>query len=362
MSRVSSCPARPTNGMPCLSSSAPGPSPTNIRSAAGSPTPNTTWVRVSASGHRVQPSASSRSGVEARPPSRRSPARVIGATVGGGHRRSVCPHCRPHGLGHHLGGGHPQPVEVAPPPTPVATAITRSPSKRVCDGSQRPGQAVVAGLGEQEAVRLREHGRRWRRARASCARRRPSGSGNAGPPGGAVDPARTAPSRSSTSPTAFTTASAPTVASVDARHSRCRGRPAPRGRRPATCRRARRARRRPTEGRGRVAASAAVGRGRDLPPRPAARRRRSTRSKIAAVGTIGTAPGAREHATRPARRGDCITPSAAARPNAEPPVKTTASTCIDRARRPRAARARGVAGAPPRTSPDPTVPAGAAPR
>ena len=26
---VSSCPARPTNGMPCASSSAPGPSPTN---------------------------------------------------------------------------------------------------------------------------------------------------------------------------------------------------------------------------------------------------------------------------------------------------------------------------------------------
>ncbi len=43
--RVSSCPAAPTNGSPCLSSWKPGPSPMNIRSASGSPTPKTTWVR-----------------------------------------------------------------------------------------------------------------------------------------------------------------------------------------------------------------------------------------------------------------------------------------------------------------------------
>src|SRR5918995_30787 len=59
MSPVRSLPARPTNGMPCLSSSAPGPSPTNTRSAAGSPSPNTTWLRPwVASGHFVQASAS----------------------------------------------------------------------------------------------------------------------------------------------------------------------------------------------------------------------------------------------------------------------------------------------------------------
>ena len=44
---VSSCPARPTNGMPWTSSSAPGASPTNIRSASGLPTPNTTCFRPS---------------------------------------------------------------------------------------------------------------------------------------------------------------------------------------------------------------------------------------------------------------------------------------------------------------------------
>src|SRR5689334_17046460 len=42
---VSNCPALPTNGSPCASSSAPGASPTNIRSASGLPTPKTVWVR-----------------------------------------------------------------------------------------------------------------------------------------------------------------------------------------------------------------------------------------------------------------------------------------------------------------------------
>ncbi len=42
----------------------PGPSPTNSSSAWGSPTPKTTWVRVAASPHAVQPSAVSRSDVE----------------------------------------------------------------------------------------------------------------------------------------------------------------------------------------------------------------------------------------------------------------------------------------------------------
>src|SRR5256885_3881370 len=51
----SSLPAAPTNGTPCLSSWKPGASPTNIRSAAGSPEPKTTWVRPAARGQRVQP-------------------------------------------------------------------------------------------------------------------------------------------------------------------------------------------------------------------------------------------------------------------------------------------------------------------
>src|ERR671938_1427545 len=56
----SSFPAAPTNGTPCLSSWKPGGSPTNIRSAAGSPEPNTTCVRPPASAQRVQPATSSR--------------------------------------------------------------------------------------------------------------------------------------------------------------------------------------------------------------------------------------------------------------------------------------------------------------
>ncbi len=42
---LSNCPARPTNGSPCASSSAPGPSPMNISSAFGSPVPKTICLR-----------------------------------------------------------------------------------------------------------------------------------------------------------------------------------------------------------------------------------------------------------------------------------------------------------------------------
>src|SRR5919201_3346904 len=49
-----SFPAAPTNGTPCWSSWKPGASPTNIRSAFGSPEPNTTCVRPCASAHFVQ--------------------------------------------------------------------------------------------------------------------------------------------------------------------------------------------------------------------------------------------------------------------------------------------------------------------
>src|SRR5437867_9274604 len=45
---VKSCPALPTNGSPCSSSSAPGASPTNISGECRSPTPNTTFFRDAA--------------------------------------------------------------------------------------------------------------------------------------------------------------------------------------------------------------------------------------------------------------------------------------------------------------------------
>src|SRR5437016_2406140 len=49
---VSSCPARPTNGMPCASSSAPGPSPTKTSGDSGLPTPKTILLRPSCRGQR----------------------------------------------------------------------------------------------------------------------------------------------------------------------------------------------------------------------------------------------------------------------------------------------------------------------
>ena len=58
MMRVSSWPAGPTKGRPWRSSSAPGPSPMNIRSASGLPVPKTTVRRPSARRQRVQAEAS----------------------------------------------------------------------------------------------------------------------------------------------------------------------------------------------------------------------------------------------------------------------------------------------------------------
>src|SRR5262245_444314 len=63
---VSSWPARPTKGMPWTSSSAPGASPTNIRSASGFPTPNTIWRRPCVcSLQRVQSPISVRTAIRA---------------------------------------------------------------------------------------------------------------------------------------------------------------------------------------------------------------------------------------------------------------------------------------------------------
>ena len=57
---VRSFPARPTNGSPCASSSAPGPSPTNTSCAFGLPSPNTSLFRPLCSLQRVQSPRSSR--------------------------------------------------------------------------------------------------------------------------------------------------------------------------------------------------------------------------------------------------------------------------------------------------------------
>jgi hypothetical protein len=63
---VSNCPALPTNGSPCASSSAPGASPTNINSASILPTPNTTFFRELAKwGHFTQANARARSSAKA---------------------------------------------------------------------------------------------------------------------------------------------------------------------------------------------------------------------------------------------------------------------------------------------------------
>src|ERR1035441_812662 len=56
---VSNCPARPTNGMPCASSSAPGPSPTKTSGDCGLPTPKTILLRPSDRRQRWQSPMSS---------------------------------------------------------------------------------------------------------------------------------------------------------------------------------------------------------------------------------------------------------------------------------------------------------------
>ena len=164
----------------------------------------------------------------------------------------------------------------------------------------------------------------------------------------------TAPSAPTTSPTALTTASAATRASSTGASAT----PTP----PATAPSA--PRHFPTvalapaptapvgSGSSRAAATAAaypssaVGR---VPPD-------ATRSKMHAAGTIGTGPPAvGKPWPRSARY--CMTPSAVASPNADPPENTTASTRVTKRTGSSTSNSR-VAGAPPRTSPEPTDPAG----
>src|SRR4051812_25937795 len=63
---VNNAPARPTNGRPVRSSSAPGASPTNISRAAGLPSPKTVRDRDAASiGHLVHAATSAASAASA---------------------------------------------------------------------------------------------------------------------------------------------------------------------------------------------------------------------------------------------------------------------------------------------------------
>jgi len=57
---VRSCPASPTKGSPCRSSSRPGPSPTKTNLACGFPDPKTICVRVECNLHLRQSPSSSR--------------------------------------------------------------------------------------------------------------------------------------------------------------------------------------------------------------------------------------------------------------------------------------------------------------
>ena len=72
---LSSWPARPTNGSPCRSSSAPGASPITSHSARVLPTPNTVCVRVLHSSQAVQPATRSRSTPQSAGGRKRCPGR-----------------------------------------------------------------------------------------------------------------------------------------------------------------------------------------------------------------------------------------------------------------------------------------------
>src|SRR5215207_3634413 len=89
--RLRSWPEGPTKGRPWRSSWKPGASPTNIRSAWGSPWPKTTWVRLWYRRQRVQPAASAATasssvGTSAVPA---GPAAAAGTGTRDGHGRAV---------------------------------------------------------------------------------------------------------------------------------------------------------------------------------------------------------------------------------------------------------------------------------
>src|SRR6266542_6095347 len=140
MNRSRSFPDRPTNGSPCRSSCSPGPSPTNIRSAFGSPTPKTTLVRPCESGQRTQSCASIASSARSvMPEMLRATERVLDGQGDGfvGESRNDVDRGRraTHGGGHEgvtVDGG--------------------------VDGPQRTGEPIVAGAGDELAADLVERG------------------------------------------------------------------------------------------------------------------------------------------------------------------------------------------------------------
>ena len=215
--------------MPSRSSCSPGPSPTNIRSASGSPAPNTTCVRVSASGHFVQASATRSSSCERREHQwfRRRFEQGHGIPLDVRRVRAHLLRDRgSHRRGRDLGGEQAQAVD-------VRVDLRRWPARTRC--RRRGGCATGGSPGRARGARSR----RGAGTRASCSRAlvattasvvllvllERADPGKPGVPSGALEPASTRPSSSNTSPTAFTTTSAPTTTSP----SRALAEPSPPG-------------------------------------------------------------------------------------------------------------------------------------
>ena len=338
---VSSRPARPTNGSPVRSSCSPGPSPTNIRSACGSPdAEHHLRARL---GQRAA-GADQRVGLEVR--ERRERRRFQkghgGRSGSQAGSRSYATELRTR-RGRHFGRQHPHAVEVGldgaggerERDVAVVTGVRRM---------DRPGQSVVRRSGTADGT-----GASCRRtfvtttARWCCLQPRTAPVRESRATSlGALDPASTVPSAATMSPTELTTTRRADHGVAVTRRWRCRARRIGRIRRPATSRRRAPvpAPTRPvvaSAGSAWAAASAArpsSGTGREPLPRAHVARAasasstfgRSGRSKSAAAGTIGTGP-PRVGKPRPWSAKARITPSAVANPNADPPDSTTASTC-----------------------------------
>ena len=249
-----------------------------------------------------------------------------------------------------------QAVEVAPRPrrSRGEREIAVEAGVRRADGA---GQTVVRARGRRDGTRPCPARRRSRRPRASCSSPVLEAARSPGTPGrrrGAAEPATTVPSSPITSPTALTTASAPTSTSPSRADARAEAPGAAVLAAPPLPDASRPARRRPARSRSAPRRVRARPRARRGPRRRrAASPPRATRSKIAAAGTIGTGPPAvgnprpcSASAASRRRRSRGRTPS----PRRAPPRRPARPW-------PRVEhRGLAVAGAPPRTSPDPTVP------
>src|SRR5581483_2474614 len=177
--------------------------------------------------------------------------------------------------------------------------------------------------------------------------------GKPGTPAGAVEPASTAPSAATTSPAGLAATRAPTVASP----SRTEAVPSPAATPYSRPRHFPAVAPRPAPTRPETAAAPRAASTAAARPSSGPGVRATGRSNSAAPTTIGTTPAAvGKPCPRSARNR--ITPSAAASPKADPPLSTTASI-RSTSRVGSSSPSSRVAGAPPRTSPEPTVPAGA---